>query len=391
MTITGTSFTGATVVDFGTTAATNVDVVNDTTITADSPAGTGTVDVTVTTPAGVSATTPADQFTYTVAATPTVAGLSPNHGSAAGGTPVTISGTGFTGATALDFGTTPATDLHVVNDTMITADSPAGTGVVNVTVTTPGGTSAVTPADEFTYTVATAPAVTGLSPSSGPEAGGTLVTITGTSFTGATAVDFGTTAATNVTVVNDTTITADSPAGTGTVDVTVITPAGTSATSPADHFTYIVAPAVTGLSPTSGTAAGGTPVTITGTGFTGATAVDFGTTAATNVVGGERHLDHGGQPCWDCDSGRDGDDPRGHVAHVCGRSIHLHRGRRAVGHGLEPGERFRGRRHSGDDQRDRVHRRDCGRLRNDGSDESRRWSTIPRSRPTARLVPVRWT
>ena len=64
------------------------------------------------------------------------------------------------------------------------------------------------------------------------------MTITGTGFTGATAVDFGTTAATNVTVVSDTTITADSPAGTGTVDVTVTTPGGTSATSPADQFTY---------------------------------------------------------------------------------------------------------------------------------------------------------
>ena len=68
------------------------------------------------------------------------------------------------------------------------------------------------------------------------------MTITGTGFTGATAVDFGTTAATDVTVVNGTTITADSPAGTGVVDVTVITPAGTSATSPADQFTYVAPP-----------------------------------------------------------------------------------------------------------------------------------------------------
>ena len=51
MTIIGTNFTGTTpAVDFGTTAATGVNVVNDTTITAVSPAGTGTVDVTVTTP-----------------------------------------------------------------------------------------------------------------------------------------------------------------------------------------------------------------------------------------------------------------------------------------------------------------------------------------------------
>ena len=126
-------------------------MVNDTTITADSPAGTGTVDVTVTTPAGTSATSPADQFTYIAAAAPTVTGISPTSGPAAGGTLVTITGTGFTGATAVDFGTTAATNFTVVNDTTITADSPAGTGVVNVTVTTPGGTSAATPADQFTY------------------------------------------------------------------------------------------------------------------------------------------------------------------------------------------------------------------------------------------------
>ncbi|MGA2705319.1 MAG: IPT/TIG domain-containing protein [Isosphaeraceae bacterium] len=128
-----------------------------------------------------------------------------------------------------------------------------------------------------------APAVTGLSPTSGPVAGGTEVTITGTGFTGATGVDFGPTAATDVTVANDTTITADSPAGAGVVDVTVTTPDGTSATSAADQFTYVVAPTVTSLSPTSGPAAGGTSVTITGTGFTDATGVDFGPTAATDV------------------------------------------------------------------------------------------------------------
>ena len=68
-------------------------------------------------------------------------------------------------------------------------------------------------------------------------AGGTLVTITGSGFTGATAVDFGTIAGDGLDVVSDTTITADSPAGTGTVDVTVTTPSGTSATSSADQFT----------------------------------------------------------------------------------------------------------------------------------------------------------
>ena len=238
MTITGTSFTGATAVDFGVTAATNVTVVNDTTITADSPAGSGTVDVIVVTPAGSSPTSPADEFTYTAVA-PTVTGLSPTSGPAAGGTLVTITGTSFIGASAVDFGATAALAFSVVNDTTIDAETNPGTGTVDVTVVTHAGVSPTSPADQFTF-IGAAPTVTGLSPTSGPAAGGTLVTITGTGFTGATAVDFGTTAATNLTVVSDTSVTADSPAGTGTVDVTVITPAGTSPTSPADQFTYTV-------------------------------------------------------------------------------------------------------------------------------------------------------
>jgi IPT/TIG domain len=292
VTITGTLFTGATAVDFGSTPATNVTVVNDTTITADSPAGTGTVDVTVTTPGGTSPTSPADEFTFVAPPVPAVTGVSPTSGPAAGGTLVTITGTGFTGATAVDFRTTAATSFTVVNDTTITADSPPGIGgVADVTVTTPGGTSPTSPVDEFTYVIPS-PAITGITPVSGPAAGGTLVTITGTAFTGATAVDFGATAATNITVVSDTQITADSSAGTGTVDVTVTTGAGgPSPTSPADQFTYFAPPAITSINPTAGPVAGGTVVTITGTGFTGATVVDFGTTPATSkTVTNDTHI-----------------------------------------------------------------------------------------------------
>ena len=89
---------------------------------------------------------------------------------------------------------------------------------------------------------------------------------------------------TGVVVNSATQITATSPAGTGTVDVTVTTPGGTSATSTADQFSYVAAPTVTAVSPTSGPAAGGTSVTITGTNFTGATAVKFGATTATFTV-----------------------------------------------------------------------------------------------------------
>ncbi len=82
------------------------------------------------------------------------------------------------------------------------------------------------------------PVVTGVSPASGPAAGGTSVVITGSGFTGATSVGFGVTGTPQMTVDSDTQITATSPAGSGTVDITVVTAAGTSATVAADQFTY---------------------------------------------------------------------------------------------------------------------------------------------------------
>ena len=96
------------------------------------------------------------------------------------------------------------------------------------------------------------PQVTGISPASGPEAGGTSVTVTGSGLAGATAVAFGTAAAASFTLGTDTELTAVSPAGTGTVDVTVTTPAGTSPAGTADQFAYTPAPQVTGSARAAG-------------------------------------------------------------------------------------------------------------------------------------------
>ena len=82
------------------------------------------------------------------------------------------------------------------------------------------------------------PTVTNVNPNTGPTSGGTSVTITGTNFSGATAVSFGGNAAASFTVNSATQITATSPAGMGTVDVTVTNENGTSATSSGDRFTY---------------------------------------------------------------------------------------------------------------------------------------------------------
>jgi large repetitive protein len=148
---------------------------------------------------------------------------------------------------------------------------------VNITVTTKGGTSATTSADKFTYTTP-APVVLRISPSSGPTAGGTSVTITGTNLSGATAVSFGG-AGGAITADSSTQITATSPAGSGTVEITVTTPGGTSVATSADQFTYVVpAPTVTEVSPDSGSY--GSTVDIFGTNLSGAS-VSFGGVGAT--------------------------------------------------------------------------------------------------------------
>jgi len=233
---------------------------------------------------------------------PVITGVSPSGGSTAGGASVTVTGTGLAGATGVSFGTAAAT-IITDSSTQITVTSPAtGAGTVDISVTTPAGTSAISPADQFTYTaVAAPPVVTAISPNSGSTAGGDSVTVTGTGLSGATGVSFGGTAATitaysgasgvslggraaTITADSSTQITVTSPASAcpGTVDVTVTTPAGTSAITQNDEFTYTAAgPAVTGVSPASGSTAGGDSVTITGTGLGCAGSVSFGGTAAT--------------------------------------------------------------------------------------------------------------
>ena len=232
--------------------------------------------MTVTTPGGTSATSSADHFIYIAA--PTVTAVSPSAGPLAGGTSVTVTGTDLQRPTAVDFGSHGRDGHRRHRDLHHGHLAGRNSGTVDVTVTTPGGTSATSSADHFTYTAA--PTVTAVSPTSGPGAGGTSVTVTGTNLASATAVDFGTTAGT-VTADTATSITVTSPAGTGTVDVTVTTAGGTSATSSADDFTYIPAPTVTAVSPSAGPVAGGTSVTVTGTNLANATAVNFGTTAGT--------------------------------------------------------------------------------------------------------------
>jgi hypothetical protein len=123
-----------------------------------------------------------------------------------------------------------STTFEIINGNTVTAPLPFET--------TSSGQISPTPS------TSSGPTVTGVSPNSGPISGGTSVTITGSGFTGATAVKFSDYTATNVKVNSDTSITVTSPPSTegslyGIVDVDVITPIGTSSNSQADWFTYM--------------------------------------------------------------------------------------------------------------------------------------------------------
>jgi hypothetical protein len=152
VTITGKHLTAATAVHFGTTAAASYKVVSATTITAVSPAAAaGTVDVTVTTAAGTSATSTKDRFKF---GRPLVTGLSPATGPKEGGTPVAVSGAGFAPGTS---GTTFKMGKVVVaaacsSTTECTVVTPAAkAGAVDVVATVSKIASAKSAADRFTY------------------------------------------------------------------------------------------------------------------------------------------------------------------------------------------------------------------------------------------------
>ena len=151
VTITGTGFTPATGVDFGTNPASSFEVRSGTEIVALAPPGSGTVDVTVSTPDGPSEVRLADRFTYSGS---TVTSLDPDFGPGGGGTTVTITGTKLTGASAVDFGGTPAESFEVLSPDEIVAVDPPGRKPVEVTVTTPEGTTSETEASRFFYEAA---------------------------------------------------------------------------------------------------------------------------------------------------------------------------------------------------------------------------------------------
>lgn len=225
--IDGTDLTGTSSVLFGTSPATGVTVVGDTQVDSVSPAHTvGTVPVTVVTPGGNNST-----LLFSYQPPPVITSVSPATGPVAGGTTVSVNGAGLFNVTGVFFETTPATSFTIASDNLITAVAPAGTGAVAITANTAAAFS-----NGVVFQYETAPTLTTLTPSSGSILGGNNVSITGTGFTNAQNVFFGS-LPTTYTILSDTTISAVAPTVgvTGPVSVTVQNAGGLSAGLP---YTY---------------------------------------------------------------------------------------------------------------------------------------------------------
>src|SRR5439155_1571806 len=261
ITVSGTNFTGTLSVAFnGAPGAFTVN--SDTQITVVVPPAATSGPIAVTNTLG----TAASSASFVVQ--PVIRSFSPTTGPM--GTVVTISGTGFSGATRVSINDDPPTAFIIVSGNLIQATVLGGPTKVTNTA------GSVTSSTNFTVNNAL-PLITSFSPTSGPA--GTAVIIKGINFTGATAVTFNWKLAT-FTVSSATQINTSVPVGASSGPIRAITPQGTAATS--DSFTVNpkAAPTVNSFSPTSATI--GSTVAITGAGFTGATGVAFHGTAATS-------------------------------------------------------------------------------------------------------------
>ncbi|WP_137934850.1 Ig-like domain repeat protein [Mesorhizobium comanense] len=244
-------------------------------------------------------------FQLTVnASVPTVTAISPTSGPTGGGNMVTITGTGFsTAATpgAVLFGASSAASYTIVSDTQITATAPSGSaGTVDITVTTPGGTSATGQADRYTYVAA--PTIGTASPASGPTAGGTGVTLTGTNLADATLTVGG--ASVTPTSNTATTITFTTPAhAAGAVSLVVTTAGGSASTG----FTYVAPPVASSFTaPAVAYGAPGMIVSLAGHVTNSPTSYAVG--SATTAQGGSVSVDSNGQATYTAPSRFRGND-----------------------------------------------------------------------------------
>ncbi len=220
--------------------ATDVQVLDDTTLRVITPAGpAGRVGVNVRSPGGEPYTLE-NGFRYVDQPPRVVTAVRPARGAQAGGTKVTITGSGFADGATVTFGTDPARRVTVESSTRITAVTPPGRlGAVPVGVRNPGLPVALLD-DAFTYVAA--PVITAVRPAKGPVDGGTKVTITGSGFGPDAVVGVGNVVLDDAKVVNESTITLVMPPAAEPIKVDIsVTNPGEPRALAKRAFTYTAA------------------------------------------------------------------------------------------------------------------------------------------------------
>jgi len=222
--------------------------------------------------------------------TPVITSIQPNQGSEAGGAEVTIKGENFRHPATLEvnFNGTPAVSVTLISRFELKCVTPGHeVGIVDVTVRSKAGKNTLKNGYEY-YKIKIPLNIDNVAPENGPLAGGTLITMTGNGFTtsGDTTITIDGNSANNIVVVDSNTMTCETPAVTkpGLVDVYVANSNGYDTL--VDGFTYNHLPEISSVSPSYGSADGGTPITISGSYFTttGDTIVKIGGSAALNMV-----------------------------------------------------------------------------------------------------------
>lgn len=279
VTITGSGFVSGVSVSIGGSSCTGLTLINSTTINCVVPShAIGSVTVSVTNPN--SQTTSAANF-YTYRVPPMINSLAPSTGAVAGGTNVTITGTGFVAGATIMFGGAQCIAPIVSSSTSLTCTTPSfPAGTANVVITNPDGQ--MSSPSIFTYMPM--PLVNSVAPSSGPVSGGTTITMTGTGFVSILDVKIDSFVCTNLVVVSSTQLTCIAPTHVaGSASVTITSTDGQSSTTP-NAFMYNAPPVITSLNRNSGPLTGGLPITINGAGFMPGATVDIGGASCTSVT-----------------------------------------------------------------------------------------------------------
>ncbi len=186
---------------------------------------------------------------YTFEAAPTYTSIAPVAGALAGGTPVTITGTGFLSGMTVNLGAVACTVTSSTGTQIFCTTGAHAAGSVSISITNTDGQNV---AHANVYTYQSAPSLTSISPVGGALGGGTAVSIAGSNFLPGATVTFGGAACSGVTVVSGNQITCVTPSNpAGAVNV-VVTNTDSQAGTLTNGYTYEAAPLLSGVAPTGG-------------------------------------------------------------------------------------------------------------------------------------------